>query len=77
MTHTTMITTAQANARITELAPAIREALSTAKGRLAFTLGIAEFRESVTTNPGDDLIEAYDTGRELAHVATLREHESA
>lgn len=42
----------------------------------AFVLGILEFRSSVTTNPGDDYIEAYDWGRELAHRVTFRRFES-
>lgn len=38
----------------------------------AFVLGVREFRSGVTSNPGEDLIEAYDTGRELAHRVTFR-----
>ena len=38
----------------------------------AFLLGMWEFRSDFTTNPGDDLIEAYDLGREWAHRLTLR-----
>lgn len=41
----------------------------------AFVLGVREFRLMSTTNPGDDLIEVYDLGRELAHAATLRRFE--
>lgn len=43
----------------------------------AFFLGVIEFRSGCTTNPGDDLIEAYDSGREWAHRLTLRRFESA
>lgn len=35
-------------------------------------LGVKEFRLTSTTNPGEDLIEAYDAGRELAHLVTFR-----
>lgn len=38
----------------------------------AFLLGMWEFRSGFTTNPGDDLIETYDWGREWAHRLTLR-----
>ena len=38
----------------------------------AFVLGVVEFRHDYTTNPGEDLMETYDTGRELAHRLTLR-----
>jgi hypothetical protein len=38
----------------------------------AFLLGMREFRTDFTTNPGDDLIEDYDRGRDLAHALTLR-----
>lgn len=38
----------------------------------AFILGMWEFREGVTTNPGEDLILAYDWGREIAHHLTFR-----
>lgn len=37
-----------------------------------FLLGIREFRDTVTTNPGDDYIEVYDLGREWAHRLTFR-----
>ena len=40
-----------------------------------FVLGILEFRSGVTTNPGDDYIETYDRGREIAHRLTLRRYE--
>jgi hypothetical protein len=43
----------------------------------AFFLGMAEFRSDCTTNPGDDLIEAYDSGREWAHRLTRRLFEEA
>lgn len=39
---------------------------------LAFLLGMWEFRSDLTTNPGDDLIEAYDAGRDMAHRLTFR-----
>jgi hypothetical protein len=42
---------------------------------MAFLLGFREFRSSVTTNPGDDLIHAYDSGREIAHRLTLGRYE--
>jgi hypothetical protein len=38
----------------------------------AFLLGMREFRSDFTTNPGNDLIETYDAGREWAHRLTLR-----
>lgn len=38
----------------------------------AFLLGIREFRSQVTTSFDSPLIEAYDTGRDLAHRLTLR-----
>jgi hypothetical protein len=47
------------------------------KAILAFLLGVREFRSDCTTNPGDDLIEAYDSGREWAHRMTFRFFESA
>lgn len=40
-----------------------------------FILGMIEFRSSWTTNSGDDLIETYDTGRDMAHRLTLRRFE--
>lgn len=42
----------------------------------AFLLGMSEFRSDMTTNPGDDLIEAYDSGREWAHRVTFRRFEA-
>ena len=42
----------------------------------AFLLGMAEFRSIWTTNPGEDLIEDYDAGRDLAHRLTLRRWDS-
>ena len=39
-----------------------------------FLLGVIEFRSSFTTNAGE-LIEYYDTGRELAHKLTFRKFE--
>lgn len=42
---------------------------------LAFLHGVIEFRRGVTTHYGDDLIEAYDWGREIAHRLTLRRFE--
>ncbi len=47
------------------------------KAIAAFFLGMAEFRSDCTTNPGDDLIEAYDQGREWAHRLTFRLFEAA
>ena len=41
----------------------------------SFLLGIWEFRSSFTTNPGDDYMHAYDTGRDLAHRVTFRRFE--
>ncbi|MEI7652612.1 MAG: hypothetical protein WCJ96_11465 [Verrucomicrobiota bacterium] len=41
----------------------------------AFLLGMREFRIDFTTNPGEDLIPAYDHGRDLAHRLTLRRFE--
>ncbi len=38
----------------------------------AFILGVIEFRNDVTTSVGDDLIEVYDRGRDLAHRLTFR-----
>jgi hypothetical protein len=43
----------------------------------AFLLGAWEFRSNCTTNPGNDLIEAYDLGREWAHRLTFRRFETA
>jgi len=40
-----------------------------------FWLGVWEFRRGVTTNPGEDLINVYDLGREWAHRLTLRRFE--
>lgn len=44
-----------------------------------FILGMWEFRSSVTTHVSDDdqnLIDAYDWGREWAHRLTFRKFES-
>jgi len=44
----------------------------------AYLLGMFEFRSSFTSHPehdGEDLIETYDAGRELAHRLTLRHFE--
>jgi len=42
----------------------------------AFLLGVAEFRLSLTASYDDDgLMDAYDSGRELAHLLTLRRFE--
>ena len=38
----------------------------------ALLLGMWEFRSDFTTNFGDDLIDAYDLGREGAHRLTFR-----
>lgn len=39
----------------------------------AFLLGMREFRSDLTTSYDDaDLVEAYDSGRDLAHRLTLR-----
>lgn len=38
----------------------------------AFLLGMYEFRRSLTTNPGLDLFESYEQGREFAHRITFR-----
>jgi hypothetical protein len=43
----------------------------------AFLLGVQEFRLSLTTHfDDDDLLEAYDSGREWAHRLTFRRYES-
>lgn len=45
---------------------------------LAFLNGIREFRMSCTTGyDDDDLMRAYDHGRDLAHRATFRRFEHA
>ena len=42
----------------------------------AFLLGVQEFRLSLTTHfDDDDLLEAYDSGREWAHRLTFRRYE--
>lgn len=41
-----------------------------------FLLGVREFRLSITTSPPDEFEEAYGSGREFAHVMTLRRFES-
>ena len=42
----------------------------------AFLLGMREFRLSFTTHYADNnMREAYDTGRELAHRITMRRYE--
>lgn len=38
----------------------------------AFLLGMWEFRSDYTSNPGDDVIEIYDAGRNFAHRMTFR-----
>ena len=38
----------------------------------AFLLGVWEFRRDWTTHFDGDLIEIYDSGRDLAHRLTLR-----
>ena len=42
----------------------------------AYVLGIVEFRSDCTSYFDGHLIETYDSGRELAHVVTLRRFES-
>lgn len=42
----------------------------------AYLRGMWEFRTDFTTHYGPDLIESYDSGRELAHRLTLRRFES-
>ena len=42
----------------------------------AFFLGMKEFRLGITTNPGEEFIEAYDAGRELAHKLTMRKYDN-
>lgn len=43
------------------------------KALKALLLGVWEFRTDMTTHFDDyDLLEAYDTGRELAHRVTFR-----
>lgn len=39
---------------------------------VAFIVGMREFRSDVTTSYDDDLIEAYDRGRDFAHRLTFR-----
>ena len=46
------------------------------KALSAFILGVWEFRSDFTSNPGEDLIEAYDWGRELMHRLTFRRYEA-
>lgn len=41
----------------------------------AYLLGMYEFRRSVATHYGPDLIETYDSGRERAHKLTLRHYD--
>ena len=41
----------------------------------AYVMGMREYRESITTNPGEELIESYDRGRDRAHALTMRRHE--
>jgi hypothetical protein len=41
-----------------------------------FVLGIREFRQSFTSNPGDYTL-AYDWGREWAHRLTFRRFDNA
>ena len=43
----------------------------------AFLLGMREFRSDYTSNPGEDLIEDYDAGRDFAHKLTLRHRDEA
>jgi hypothetical protein len=44
----------------------------------AFILGVTEFRSDLTTHlAAFSLEEAYDRGREFAHVVTLRRYDSA
>lgn len=43
----------------------------------AFFLGVIEFRLSLTTSfDDDDLMNAYDAGRDFAHRVTLRRFEA-
>mgnify|MGYP006266514025 CR=1 FL=1 len=37
-----------------------------------FLNGMREFRMDYTQNPGEHLLETYDSGRELAHKLTFR-----
>lgn len=41
----------------------------------AFLLGMWEFRSSFTTHFEGDLIEIYDSGRDMAHKLTFRKFE--
>lgn len=41
----------------------------------AFVIGIREFKLGSTTSYDPPLIDWYDTGREVAHILTLRRHE--
>ncbi len=46
--------------------------MTTLRRLRAFILGLREFRQNATTHFDEDLIEAYDTGRDLAHKLTFR-----
>lgn len=39
---------------------------------VAYLAGMAEFRRTYTWNPGEDLIETYDAGRDRMHALTFR-----
>jgi len=60
------------NRRGSHLAHCLRNAIRHPRVAL---LGVREFRGSVTTHVHDNLIESYDSGRELAHLVTMRRYE--
>ena len=45
------------------------------KQACVFFLGMYEFRSGYTAHVGNDLIETYDAGRDMAHWLTLRRFE--
>jgi hypothetical protein len=40
-------------------------------------LGVGEYRTDFTTSVEDRLLDAYDAGRELAHIATRRRYDAS
>lgn len=42
----------------------------------SYIMGMREYRESITTNSGEELIESYDRGRDRAHALTMRRYET-
>ena len=41
-----------------------------------YVMGMREYRESITTNPGEELIEFYDRGRDRAHALTMQRYDT-